>query len=246
MSIRGRPPSEQEKKHYEAATARTPERSLEKAEALANFVFANVAVVGTLLTGLGLVADDGALLQRAPKILSIPVPVCLVGVSLVLAIVALLPSLSRINPARVSDVGAWYESQIRRRGIAVILALLAFAGAIITATVAVSDGAASDPRISADWTGTTRKATATVKAQITGLAESATARMAVRGVKRRDERDALFKAATRADASGAMAVEATVAGVGRYRAIAVRFIVRDGSEVIEDTRLLLRRPKRAK
>ena len=111
MTVRGRRPTEQEEKTYREASAVTQQQSLQKAETLANFVFANVAVVGTLLTGLGLVANDGALLRDAPEVLGIPLPVFLLGLSLVLAIVALTPKLGRINPARISETNKWYEGR---------------------------------------------------------------------------------------------------------------------------------------
>ena len=113
--------------------------------------------------------------------------------------------------------------------------MAAFAGAIVSATLAASEGGASEPRISASWSGIGRDATATVEAKLTGLAASSTGRMAVRGLTRRGSRVALFKAAARVDAAGEMTVEATVAGVGRYRAIDVRFIVEDAGELIEDS-----------
>lgn len=240
---RGRPPTEAEESQYKALTARTPEDSLQRAETLANFVFANVAVVGTLLTGLGLVADGGALLESAPEVFGVPLPVLLVGLSLVAAIVALLPALKRVNPAHIDDVAKWYEGQVRRRGIAAIVALVLFAGAIITATVSASESGASDPRLSASWTGTGEEASATVKAELSGLASSATGRMTVHGVSAGEPRAELFRSSTRADSSGDVTVEATLGGVDGYSAIEARFVVRDEGEVIEDASLRMPRPE---
>jgi hypothetical protein len=227
-------PSAEDEYWYDAAQKLTPDKSLERTQTLANFVFTNVAVVGTLLGGLGLVADKAGGIRDAPEVFGVSLPVLLVGASLLAASVAVWPKLSALKHNQVGEIKSWYEGQILRRGIAVIVALTLFSAAIVVATLYYSDPAVGDVAVSAAVThGEKPKLDVTVEA--TGVSSSAvTSTRVVQGAS-----SALFDSTGRANASGALKVSASVegkAGGGRFHVTAV---VKDGSEVIAEKSLFV-------
>jgi hypothetical protein len=241
MAIQGQRTSQEDQKWFDAAREVTPQRSLETAERLANFVFANIAVVGTLITGFGLVVDPVSLADT-PHVKSIPLPVVLASLSLVSAVVAMTPALTRINPAQVDQVRRWYTRQILRRGIATICAMLLFAAALISITVAVATAHATDPRISAAWSGVGKNATLSLKVAVAGMPTSARCVSHAYGVKPSGAQTSLLSATTKADAAGDLALKITVDEVGAYERIELSSVVRNGSKELGRTTVRMERP----
>lgn len=141
--VSSRPGGPQDQAVAAAAEGLSPERSLERVEATAKLVFANVAAVATVLTGLGFVGDVGGALQRGSHIAGVPVTAALVASSLLLASFALTPSLRRVRTGDADAVRRFYTVQIARRGLAALLAMLALAAAIVSAVDVAADD--SDP-----------------------------------------------------------------------------------------------------
>lgn len=232
-------PSAAEERWFEAAKRFTPDQSLERSQTLANFVFANVAVVGTLLAGLGIVADKGAGLRSAPRVGEIPLPVLLVGVSLLFASIALWPKLGNLNPNRVDEVERWYKGQILRRGIAVIVALVALSAAIVVATLSFAAPALNDVTTSTALEGSGSETKLSVKVEIAGASKDAVAHTKVEATTRRGARRPLYRATTHADTSGAIKLEVAVEKVGSYRTLIVKSIVVEGGEELARRRVTI-------
>jgi hypothetical protein len=150
-----------------------PEKSLTSADALGKFVFANVAVVGTVLTGLGVVKELDDTLADSPDILGIPLIVALVAVSLVSAIVAIVPKRATFSPNEPAAVRTWYEGEYSRRTTAAVLAAAFFGAAIVIAAgVSVGQTAGSgSPSISGQLSGVGDQAKIVTKVEIEDLPE---------------------------------------------------------------------------
>ena len=111
----------------------TPETALGRIEDKGGFVFSNVALVGTLATGLGLAAG-----VRIPSTLKPLAAVAggLLAVALALALAATIPSWRTMIPLRRLDaLRQVYERRIRIRGSLVRLSLIAYSAAFVAAVV---------------------------------------------------------------------------------------------------------------
>lgn len=106
----------------------TPEGSLTRIESKAAFVFGNVALVGTLAAGLGLVTD--LKLPASLQWLVILAGILLV-IALTLALLATMPSWRSSIPVELNKLKAVYENWISVRGWLVRLSLLAYAAAFV-------------------------------------------------------------------------------------------------------------------
>ena len=231
-------PTQEEQTWHDATQRFKPEQSLDRTQTLANFVFANVAVVGTLLAGLGVVADKGAALRSAPKVGDYPLPVLLVGLSLAAASVAMWPKLTRLNLNRVDDVRGWYEGQIRRRGLAVVVALSALTAAIIVATLSFTSPALADARISTAVNGAGVEATLEVGIEVTGASDRALSVTTIDG-RKASKSVRLFNATTRADASGGIKVDASLDGIGKYERLVAVSTVKEGKKRLVQKRVVV-------
>jgi hypothetical protein len=224
-------PTADEQVWYEAAQQLTPEKSLERSQTLATFVFTNATIVATILAGLGIVADKTAALKSAPRIGDYPLPVLLVGISLFSASVAVWPKLTRLNPNRIDEVKDWYTGQIRRRGIAVSVALVALSAAIVLATLSFTAPALNTVAISA---AVEKSEKVTVKATVEfgGASTSAVARTTIDHKPASGPIDRVYEATSRADASGTIKVEAAIAGVAPGGSFVVTATVMEGDEEV--------------
>ena len=237
-------PTAEDQQWHAAAEQLSPQKSLERTQTLAGFVFANVAVVGTLLTGLGAAVDGGVVLRESPHFIGVPLPILFVGVSLLAASLAMFPKLGRVNPARPDEVKSWYSGQILRRGIAAIVSLTAFSAAIVAAIASFGSRSLSDVQISASRTGNGSGASLAVSVKVTRAPRKARALTTVNGTTRRGAPRHLLFARTRADASGALAVDASLNHMGRYTRLVVHSRVFDGDDKLADKRLVIRVPRR--
>lgn len=130
----------------EAAKSLTPDKSLERVDSHAKYLFTLVGTVGTLLTGFSLFSTNHAF-TRDPG--SLRLPLAFVCGSLALAMLALTPWPGRVDPDNLAEVRTFMNSRLRLRGLAVFLAGLCFAGALLSASFvggrpATPVGAATD------------------------------------------------------------------------------------------------------
>jgi hypothetical protein len=224
-------PTAEDLRWYEAAQRFKPEQSLDRIQTLANFVFTNVAVVATLLGGLGLVENGAAALRSAPRIGDYPLPLLLVGLSLLAASVAVWPKLSRVNPSRIDTVKRWYTGQVLRRGIAVIVALTALSAAIVVATLSFVAPALNEVRLSAS-VEEGKRVTLKVTVAVTGASPKAVATTTVDQKPKSGGSIRLFNSQSSADAAGAVEVEGSVVGVAHEGSFLVTSTVMDGTKVV--------------
>ncbi len=222
--IVGRPPSAEEKAGFAAAANLAPKESLLRIQELAKFVFTNVAVVGTLLTGLGLFTDLGAVLEESWNLPSpfegVPVAVAALGLSLFCASLAIWPKMSSVDPSRLAEVNAWYERQIKRRGLWMTASLILFSAAILVATF-TGTGSADEPEkpsISASWIGLGDEATVSIAAKAEKVPSKWTMVTLVQGRQAGEDGEkgklvTIFRDRTQPNSAGELAVEGEI-GVG--------------------------------
>ena len=150
--VQGRLPTLEELRWRAASAEITPAKSLDRIEAKATFVFTSVALIGTIITGFGLMSGvSSRLTQYRPWAEAL---YGLLGGALACALIATLPSLrSRMRTLDVKTVRRYYTVSIRVRGWLTRIALLAFsfAFAIALSLLFVTNGQES-PTLELQWT----------------------------------------------------------------------------------------------
>ncbi|MCW2701728.1 MAG: hypothetical protein JWQ45_3263 [Blastococcus sp.] len=143
----GRPPTPDERYWAAAGEELTPLKSLERIDSKAGFVFGNVTLVGTILTGFGLATGTSGRFADHPGPAS--TALALIVVAVLLALAANLPSFRRrIDPADIVQVERFYRTNIGIRGWLTRVALLCFTGALLLAAWLVSQVASAAPETS--------------------------------------------------------------------------------------------------
>lgn len=215
--IVGSKPTADEKAAFDAAAHLGPDKSLTRIQELAKFVFTNIAVVGTLLTGLGLFTDLGEVLEntwKVPWAEDVPLAVAALGLSLAAASFAVWPKMSSVDLAQLDKVNAWYRRQIIRRGLWMIVSLAFFSTGILLATFTGSGrlDEPEKPSISASWTGVGDKATVKITAKVEKVPHEWTM-VTETHQKNAGGKALIFRDQTRPSADGELTVAAEV-GVG--------------------------------
>lgn len=133
-SQRGVPVSPEDVKDREAMRERLgPVKSLETLEAFAKWIFASVAVVGTLGTAFSLL-DLGSLSDDAQTLFGIAVACA--GISLALAALAVAPQRANYNRHSAESMRRVLAAGARRRFVILTFAAVFFAGALVVAALA--------------------------------------------------------------------------------------------------------------
>lgn len=187
----------------------TPQPALDRIENKAGFVFGNVALVGTLATGLGLAAgttipDDVAPVAYAAG--------GLLALALALALAAAMPSWQSQIPTDPGALRRLYERRITVRGWLVRLSLLAyalaFAAGIVVAVLAVS--APVQPTLALRSAGTAAEPSVTGSVTAKGLDSDAEATTTLLAVAADGSEQTLATEVSRPGTSGQLAVTLTV------------------------------------
>jgi hypothetical protein len=187
----------------------TPETPLGRIEAKAGFVFGNVALVGTLAAGLGLVT--GVRIPDALRPLSVATG-GLVVLALALALAAAMPSWRTSTPLRLEALKRLYERRIAMRGWLVRFSMLAYAAAFFAAVaiVVLAVTATAEPSLGlrAMAKGDAKVVTGTVNAQ--GLAADALASTTLVAILADGTTQTLATDISKPGAAGALTVTLTV------------------------------------
>ena len=112
QKVTGRPATVADEALDETIKDLAPHLALARVDSLGRLIFANVAVIGTLIGGLGLLTATQS--RPAPtEVFGIPLVVALIAVSLGAALIAITPWLFRINPANRSQVRRAFGTRVR-------------------------------------------------------------------------------------------------------------------------------------
>ncbi|MEU7906605.1 hypothetical protein [Actinoplanes sp. NPDC049118] len=218
-----RPVSARSRMWAAAGAELAPAKSLARVDERAKQIVTNVSLVGSLLTGLGLVA--GAKLDRSTPAKTLAIAaVCAALFAIVVALTSMLLRFTpALTPANVLEVEEWYRRQFRwaygviAGGVLLLVAvLLAGAAALV---VLIGAGGADEPAVSAQIAGTGTDAKLTAQVGFTGATPGQTLYTEVVGVDAAGSRTILVQSVTRAGDTASVASTAEVAGVSRYAAI---------------------------
>jgi len=120
-----------------AAKTLTPDKSLDRAESHAKYLFSTVTIFGTLLTGFGILSGNKAV-ARDPWLLLLPLS--LICLSLALSMFVLTPKGGNVNLDNLFDVQKYFAKLVRSRGRAILAAGILFALALISIIPIVAVG----------------------------------------------------------------------------------------------------------
>jgi hypothetical protein len=125
-------PTSESKQWRTAAAELTPDKSLARMTENARFFVGSViTVVGTLLTGLGLVSATQLQATNPVRWFSVMV-VALAALAVILALLTITFRLSQIHPGNLDEVATWYRRRLRRN-LWLQLAVFALIAAVVLA-----------------------------------------------------------------------------------------------------------------
>jgi hypothetical protein len=180
--IQGLPPSPSDTMWKKAGDALTPDKSLDRIESKAGFVFQSLGLIGTVLAGLGVVS---ALTSPSVPTGWLTLLLVLLFLSIGLALLATLPTTrTHLNTENLIEVERFFTRRIRWRGWATRFALYIFAGAIVVAAIVsiASIYSLPSPSLSLQVSGNAGKATVTAAARMERLPANARATTVVMGI----------------------------------------------------------------
>ena len=206
-----------------AAAELQPAKSLARIDDKAKQVVSSVGLVGSVVTGFGLVAIgrlDSSTLARGLAVAA----VCLALLAVLLALGSQLLRVTRgLTPGNLVEVQIWYRRQFRwaylviPAGLLVIVAVLLAGAAAVLVLTAGPD--APQPGVAVQLTGSGRSAAATLRVEATGLPAGQALQVQVVGVEANGTRTVLARAVVLAGATGAASSTVEVPRAGAYSTV---------------------------
>jgi hypothetical protein len=189
-----------------------PDKVLDRIDTRVTFIFGSVALVGTILAGLGI--TSGSTSRLAPYKSLLTLALILVAIALGLAMISMLPSLRRVNPGNIFDVERFYTHRIQYRGWLARLALTAFSGALLVSLALALVAAALPPKptISLQWAAGAGKSGVTASVKGTNFEEGSVVEATVTAVASAKSPTVLAHALATIGASGALDIQMTMEG----------------------------------
>ena len=172
-----------------------------------------MAVVGTLLTGLGLVSAQSLLADDVARSLAL-IAVGLAVLAVLVGLVYLALRLERVNDQNLADVERWYTSQFRRARLAVVASWLLVVAVLVAAAAAtvsvIQSGSDQDPALELQLSGAgdARQLHAGVK--VSGLAAGSGVVIRVVGVAGSCPEVVLLEGRSTADNQGKAEASSTI------------------------------------
>jgi hypothetical protein len=200
-----------------AAAELAPEKSLARVATNSKYMIATVTVVGSALTGLGLVGASTLSTHPQAGFLA-AIAVVLAGAAVVLALSTLVLRSRPVNLENLAAVKQWYADEfgrakfVRWAGILLVLAVITALSAGLTATL-VRD---QQMTIGLQVMGTGASRSASIAVTAGDLSSNAIATVWLYGVPSSGAPATLIVAQQSADSSGAITVKATVDKVSQY------------------------------
>ena len=226
----GRRPRDDEDYWDRAAADLTPSRSLDRIDSTVNFVFGNVTLVVSLVTGLGLLAGTTARLSSYDT--EVRAILGLLAVALFLALLAAAPVMVRkLHTGRVDSVRKYYTRRIKVRGALAALAMAALSGAFLVG-LAVTFRSLDDrtpPSLALQWRSSSPPAVVVaVRGQVPVGLVAETRLTELTGGREGAE---LLRDKSEVDATGKLEVTATVTADADTRAYRLSTTLYEGDSV---------------
>jgi hypothetical protein len=197
----------------DAAAELTPGKTLTRVNANARATVTTVAIVGTLLSGLGLVSAQSLLAGGAARWLALmSVGLAMLAVLAGLAYLAL--RLELVNVQDLGEVERWYDTQFRRARLAVVASWLLVAAVVLAAAAAIvavaQSGADERPAVDLQLIGTRDARQLQVGVKASDLDEGALVSMRVVAVAGACPEAVLLDGRSTADEEGKVEVSTTI------------------------------------
>jgi hypothetical protein len=218
-----RPPTGSDIMWEEVKALLTPDKSIQRIEEKARFVVSTVTVVGTLITGLGLVLGTRITSTGSGRVLA-TISVSLAAMAVVLSVGSLVVGgIRSISPANLIEVRRWYAGQHRRGkvvGVAGLLLILSILFGAVGASRAMVMVVPDQPNLTASITSDGKGWDISAEGQLAGLAPKDGISIALTGI-RQDRSSVMLarqvsQAGTQGDVSVSLAVKA-LKGFANYR-----------------------------
>jgi hypothetical protein len=185
----GRPPTSADDAWAALGSELAPAKSLARVDAATARVVSTITVVGTLLTGLGVVGASASSVDGVARVL-VAIAVGLSALAVVTALSAQVLTITRrMNPGNLAEVKAWYRGVFARRArltqaATAVLVLAGLAGGVAGVLIVADspDKASGTPSmavvrtVSADG----RSADVAVQVRFRGLTPGRTVRASIR------------------------------------------------------------------
>lgn len=212
----------------------SPDKSLDRLDSYAKFVFGSVSLVGTALTGFGLFGSNASrFLNNAWFLL----PVALFCLSLALTVTGIIPRTGEVKPYEINSIRSYYTRVFRWRAFSLTMAGYLFAASLATVPFALfmANSTELQAQVSMRLTGAEDTATLAASVKFTNLPSSAIARTEIQGYGARKDTPpvTLFSDISHGDSAGNLSVSASgLSKLSAYERLMMRTRVTSGRTVL--------------
>jgi hypothetical protein len=228
----GGKPEERDEYWLKIAEKITPEESMTRLDTHGKYLFSTVAIVGTLLTGFGIVSTNT---RVTPWLL---IPILLACLSLALAMSGITPRAYRIARQSPSDIADHYNNVIRHRGWLVsaagyLFALSVFSVALVLLVAARGSKPIGNSSIRLVTLGDTTRLAGVANFHSYPIASRVEAEViGIKNGKTGDTRTMLFQQIANPDTAGNLSISAELNSVRSFDRYLLRTRVRSGSALL--------------
>lgn len=209
----GETPEQADERWETASGELTPEKSLSRVNTNARATVGSVTLVGTLLTGLGLLSAQ-TLPTGGPVRGFALAAAAAAGIAVLLALLYLALRLERLNVQDIGEVENWYHRQFRRAYLAVAaswLLVLAVVLAAVTAVLGLAHVGRPEPALGLRLAGTGDQRTVEADVSVSGLDPGALVVVRILGVAAAACPEVvLFDSRNTADQSGKVSLKSSI------------------------------------
>jgi hypothetical protein len=240
----GKIPNEEDIFWIEMAGKITPEKSIERLDDHAKYLFSTISIVGTLLTGFGIFSCGETNVLHNPWII---IPVALACLSLALSMMGITPKVERLNRHDINSVRDYYNNQIIRRGRFIFWAGVAFSLSLLSVAVVLALPLKTPPvtsAISINLADADGKTKLIGKIDFQNMPLSGTADTEITGYKdaaKDSQKKTLLKDISHADPSGRMTIEAQLDQANDYQRFEISSKITDRGKIIHEKKVEVKR-----
>jgi hypothetical protein len=211
----GETPGPEDEVWRAARSELTPQKSLARITANARATVATTALVGTLLTGLGLVSGQTLLTGGLARWAALGAAAAALA-SVLTGLVYLAQRLRDVNPRDLGAVERWYVDQFRRARLAVAASWLLVPAVVLAGVAVVATllpGGTAEPALGLRVAGSGAARTLDADVTVSGQPLAAVVRVRLLGIGGTCPAEVLLTGRGRADRSGKVTLSGHVAPV---------------------------------
>lgn len=240
----GKIPTVEDKFWIEIANNTTPDKSIERLDTQAKFLFSTVSIIGILLTGFGIFGTGGSNVLRNPWFV---LPVTLACLSLALSMIGLTPKVDSLNRHDINSVRNYYNNLITRRGRFIFWASITFSLSLLSVAFVLAYPLKPLPitsAISISLADTDGKTKLTGKIDLQDLPPSGIAETEIVGHKdngKDSQQTTLFKDISHVDSSGKMTISVQLDEAKDYKWFVISSKITTNSKLVHEKKVEVKR-----